>query len=107
MGIKDSGQRYENELGGVRDTNEGKPNYTLIPYTSLKRVADHYTAGLRKYGKDNWKKLSTEQDLDRFKESAIRHLLQAINGETDEDHYSACIFNVMALMYFDKERKGE
>ena len=104
MEIKDSGVRYENEFGGVRDTNEGKPDFTLIPYEALKRVAQHYTNGLKKYGRNNWHNLSTQADMDRFKESALRHLYQYLNGEDDEDHASAAIFNIMALVYFEPDR---
>jgi hypothetical protein len=105
MTIEDSGKRYENELGGVRDTDEGKTNYRLIPIESLKRLANHYTEGLKKYGRDNWKLLSTEEDIERFKDSTNRHLMDYFEGKTNEDHLAACVFNIFALMYFESLEK--
>jgi len=104
--VKDSGKRYENENGGLRDTDEGKIDYTLIPTEGLKRLANHYKNGLKKYGRDNWKKLSTEEDMERFKQSALRHIYQWIDGETDEDHAFAVVFNIIAYEY-NKEKENE
>jgi len=103
--IKDSGKRYQSPAGGVRDTDEGKPRYTLIPYESLKRVAMHYTEGLKKYKKDNWKGLSTPEDIDRLRDSAYRHMLAYFEGKNDEDHASACVWNMLTLIYFDETIK--
>lgn len=105
MTIKDSGKRYQSPAGGVRDTDEGKPRYTLIPTESLRRVAMHYTEGLKKYKKDNWKGLSTPEDIDRLKDSAYRHMLAYFEGENDEDHAAACVWNMLTLIYFDEQRK--
>jgi hypothetical protein len=103
MPIEDSGKRYENELGGVRDTDEGKTNYRLIPIESLKRLANHYTEGLKKYSKDNWKLLSTETDIERYKDSAYRHLMDYFEGKTNEDHLAACVWNIFSIMYFEQQ----
>lgn len=102
--IKDSGKRYQNENGGVRDTAEGKINYLLIPHEATRRVAQHYTNGLKKYGKDNWKLLDDPESIERFKISADRHLRAYLNHETpEEDHAAAAIFNIMALIYFEEQ----
>jgi len=104
--IKDSGKRYTNKNGGVRDTSEGKINYLLIPHEATKRVAQHYTNGLNKYGKDNWKLLGDTESIERFKISADRHLRAYLNHETpEEDHAAAAIFNIMALIYFEETVK--
>lgn len=94
--IKDSGKRKIYESGAVRDTNEGKIRYDLIPIECLKRLAEHYTKGAKKYEENNWKKgIPTE----RFIESAWRHWAEYLFGEKGEDHLSALVFNVFGIMY--------
>lgn len=93
---KDSGKRVEFESGFRRDTNEGKPRYDLIPLPQLKRLAELYARGAIKYGDSNWQLAKTEVEMKRFKESAFRHFIQWQNGETDEDHAMAIVFNVFA-----------
>lgn len=99
--LKTSGERYKNELGGNRDSSKGKLNFNLIPYNALKRTAKRYLDGAEEYGKNNWHLMSTPEDIDRYKESSLRHLLQYQNGEVDEDHAAAAIWNIMASMYYE------
>jgi hypothetical protein len=90
----------------VRDLQDGKPNFYLIspkdmPYDKqmLTRWAALMTRGADKYGSRNWEKAKTEEELERFKASAARHFQQWINGEVDEDHASAVMFNITAAEY--------
>jgi len=100
--IRDSGKRETFPSGAVRDTNEGKIRWDLLPLEALKRVAQHYTNGAKKYEANNWKKgISTE----RFIESAFRHWAEYLLGETDEDHLSAVVFNILGIIY-NEERKS-
>lgn len=94
--IKDSGKRAEFTNGYVRDTNEGKLRYDLIPLPMLKKLAKHYTDGALKYSPRNWEKAEGKEALDRFKESAYRHFMQWLDNETDEDHAMALVFNIFA-----------
>lgn len=91
---KDSGKRVSFESGMVRDVQEDKPRYDLIYIPMLKRWAELMSRGASKYGERNWEKANGEQELDRFKASAFRHLVQWINNEEDEDHAAAVIFNL-------------
>ena len=100
---KDSGKRKEFESGMRRDTDEGKPLYTLlrssfIPMetTMFHREAMLMTRGAEKYGKNNWQLADSAEELERFKESACRHFEQWLAGDTDEDHAAAIRFNVRA-----------
>lgn len=102
--IIDSGERLEYPTGAVRDTNNGKIRWDLIPVEALKRVALHYTNGAKKYGDNNWKKgIPTE----RFIESAMRHFMQYRLGEKDEDHLSAVVFNILGIIYNEEKSSGE
>lgn len=96
---KDSGERVEFESGMVRDVGTGKPRYDLIPLGPLTRLAELYARGAEKYGEDNWKLGNGPDEMKRAKSSALRHLLQAIHGETDEDHYAAAVWNIFAILF--------
>lgn len=102
--VRDSGKRTAYESGMVRDTQDGKPDYRLIPTWFLTQLADHLTKGAKKYGADNWQLACSSEEARRFESSAMRHLVQLLNGETDEDHMSAVVFNVMALTYTREQR---
>jgi len=104
--IKDSGKRAEYASGMIRDTTEGKPDFTLlfpkgIPYEDqlLTRFATHMTKGKEKYGLRNWEKANSEEELVRFKSSAMRHFMQWYHNIDDEDHACATLFNLMASEY--------
>lgn len=95
---KDSGERQEFDSGSVRDTQEGKPRYDLIPPAPMKRLAELYARGAEKYGEHNWTK---GQPVSRFQSSLERHYKQWVEGETDEDHLAAVLWNTMAIMHFE------
>jgi hypothetical protein len=95
--IKDSGQRQSFDTGAVRDTQEGKPRYDLIPHTALRRIAMHYAKGAKKYNEWNW---AMGMEFSRFYASMFRHLQQFAAGDTDEDHLAAICFNALSIMHF-------
>lgn len=98
---KDSGVRKAFDSGMVRDTDEGKPRYDLIPILPLRRLAELYARGAVKYGPSNWMKANSDEELQRFKASAFRHLVQALDGDRDEDHWSGAVFNVFACEWLE------
>lgn len=104
---KDSGQREAYSSGMVRDTQEGKPRYDLVDLTFLKRWAELMGRGAEKYGARNWELASSEEELERFKASAFRHLVQWLSGDQDEDHAVAVAFNLAAAEYVKKKLEGE
>ena len=98
--VKDSGKRQEFAGGMVRDTTEGKIDYTLVlDGPMFKRWADHLTKGAQKYEKRNWLKAQDEVTYERFRESAFRHMMQWLAGDTDEDHAAAVFFNISGAEY--------
>lgn len=104
--VKDSGVREEYKSGMVRDTAEGKIDYTLIlDGPMFDRWADHLTKGAVKYAARNWMKAEGDAELERFKQSALRHFLQWFRGEDDEDHAAAVFFNINGAEY-TKARAG-
>lgn len=96
---KDSGARQEYASGMRRDVQDGKPDYTLLDRAFLKRWAELMVRGAKKYGRHNWRKANSQEELERFQASAYRHLVQWLDGETDEDHAAAVAFNLAAAEY--------
>jgi hypothetical protein len=101
---KDSGKRAEFTSGMVRDTSEGKARFDLclakgVPYKEqmLTRFAELMQRGAIKYSARNWEQAESQEELDRFKESALRHMMQWFCGEVDEDHAAAVLFNITAF----------
>lgn len=103
---KDSGKRIDYPSGMRRDIADNKPRYDLIPLAPLRRVAELYARGAIKYGDRNWQLANSPEELERFKASAYRHFMQWANGEVDEDHMSAVVFNLFAYEV-TKEKLGE
>jgi hypothetical protein len=95
---KDSGAREGFSSGAVRDTQEGKPRYDLIPPVPMRRLADLYARGAEKYGEGNWTK---GMPLSRYQASMERHLNAWKEGDREEDHLVAVIWNAMAIIHFE------
>jgi len=100
--VKDSGQRIDYPSGMRRDVQTGKARYDLIDLDFLERVAIHMTKGAEKYGEHNWRKANSQEEADRFRASAFRHMIQWLRRETDEDHMAAVAFNLAAYEYVIK-----
>jgi hypothetical protein len=100
---KDSGKREQYASGMVRDTQEGKPRFALllpkgVPFREqmLTRFAELMARGADKYGDRNWELARGQEELERYYDSAFRHFMQWVTGETDEDHAAAVMFNIVA-----------
>lgn len=99
---RDSGARQELANGMVRDTEDGKMDYTLVlDGPMFDRWAGLLDRGAKKYEARNWMKALAETDKakreatkDRFLRSAFRHFRQWMRGDTDEDHAAAVMFNI-------------
>lgn len=99
--VKDSGQRKEFDSGMVRDTEEGKTDYTyVLSGPMLERWAVHLMKGAEKYERDNWLLGDGPEEYERARRSALRHMIQWLRGDDDEDHAAAVFFNINAAEYF-------
>lgn len=98
---KDSGSRDEFPTGMVRDRQEGKPRYDLIPTQPLKRLADLYMRGAVKYDDDNWQK---GQPYSRAYASLYRHMIAWREGDVSEDHLAAVAWNAFTLMWYEENK---
>ena len=101
MQIKDSGTRRQFDSGAVRDMQEGKGRCDLLPAVAILRIARHFEAGAKKYDDRNWEK---GIPVGSFVDSAIRHLMKYLDGQTDEDHLCAAGWNVLCAMWTEEKR---
>ncbi len=100
----------KNKSGFNRNDAEGKVRFDLIPTFMLERLGTLYAKGASKFGVNNWKKANAMEDYDSFKESAFRHFIQYVDGAEDkgnsasqDDHFAACIWNLVGMEYVDKQ----
>lgn len=101
--------------GMIRGETASKVDYSLpLEGPLFDRWAVHLTKGAATHGgKRNWMQAYTQEDYDRFREGAIRHMRQWARGDTDEDHAAAVCFNLNGAEYVkwrmdrDRERRKE
>ncbi len=94
--LPDSGTRRAFETGAVRDAEEGKGRYDLLSPIALKRLAQHFENGAKKYSERNWEK---GIPLASFFDSGIRHMYAFLSGDTSEDHLAAAMWNIHCLIH--------
>lgn len=63
---------------------------------AMLEVSKHYSEGLKKYGKDNWKK---GIPISSYMDSGIRHLLKVDAGWEDEPHDRAFVWNMLCACW--------
>lgn len=87
----------------LREDKSNKPDFTYIGemYPVFERIMKRFTEGAIKYDRLNWRYC---EDPQTYKESALRHTLQYVSGQKDEDHIVAAIINLLILA--DLEEHG-
>lgn len=99
--IKDSGNRREFETGAVRDIQEGKGRYDLIPWEAIHELAIHCEQGAQKYGERN---VDKGIPIHSFIDSAFRHLSRYMMGHRDEPHLRAALWNIAWAIWTEIKR---
>ena len=94
--VADSANKTVFNSGSERDDQLMKGRYDLIPSNVVKRLAQHYENGARKYAARNWEK---GQQLSQYYNSAMRHLLAIGDADVSEDHAAAVLWNVAAIIH--------
>ena len=98
MEIKDSGNRRKFDTGAVRDIEEGKGRYDLLPWEAIDELAIHCEQGALKYGERNCEK---GIPINSLIDSAIRHLSCYMRGLDDEPHLRAAMWNVSMAIWME------
>lgn len=94
--LQDSGERQEFSTGAVRDTQDGKGAYYLLPPSAIFAVARVFEEGARKYAKRNYE---AGMPLSRFIDSALRHIFKHLEGYRDEPHMAQAGWNILAYIH--------
>ena len=89
------------ETGAVRSRDADNVRYDLITPIGLRRLAETYAEGARKYGANNWRKGIPASDLINH---AIRHIYLWLDGDSREDHLAHAVWNLMTCMHFEEVR---
>ena len=103
----------EFEGGGVRSSDEGKPQFELLLTPGMDyeeqlmtKVARRMAEGAALYGRYNYAKMSSDEALERAYGSLLRHAMQHINGERDEEHLAAVVANCIMISKIEHNRRG-
>lgn len=65
-------------------------------------LSKHFEQGAKKYGEHNWEK---GIDFNSYIDSAVRHLLKHMDGQTDERHDRAFMWNIVCLIWTINNRE--
>lgn len=97
--MEDSGKRTTFQTGAVRDSADDKSRPDLIsPFAQIRK--GHWLAeGAKKYDERNWEK---GMSFSRCIASIMRHLMQYMMGERNEDHLAAIAVNAEFLMHYEE-----
>lgn len=100
-GFKGSEQGVQEfSTGAVRDKQDvSKGRYDLISPLFLRRLAVVLAKGAEKYGERNWE---AGIPMARSMDSLLRHSLQALEGQKDEDHLGHAACNLMFLIHTEE-----
>ena len=89
--------------GGVKYDN-GKPQWSLLPFKALTQVVEVLTYGAKKYAPDNWKKVPNAKQ--RYTDAGFRHFAAYASGETHDTetgkhHLAHAICCLLYIVAFD------
>lgn len=93
------GDRRTFASGMERDGTPGKGRFDLVSPFALQRLAKHYENGCKHHADRNWE---LGAPLCTFYDSAMRHMLKWLMGQTEEDHLAAASWNLFAILHFEE-----
>ena len=96
--LRDSGKRKTYSSGAMRERNTGKGRFDLISPFALMRLALIYEKGAMKYDDRNWEK---GEPFTRFIDSAMRHIVQYMQGDREEDHLAQAAWNLFSILHLE------
>ena len=98
--IRDSEVKREFESGAVRNVEENKGRYDLLPWEAIHELAIHSEQGAKIYGERNCEKGIPIHSLI---DSAIRHLSCYLRGMDDEPHLRAAMWNIAFAIQTERQ----
>ena len=71
--------------------------------TMMLEVAIHFEEGAKKYGENNWQK---GLPVNCYIDSAVRHYLKYLRGDTDERHDRSFVWNILCMIWEVKHHES-
>lgn len=71
------------------------------PYSIILEVSKHFEEGAKKYGESNWQK---GIPVHCYIDSAVRHYIKYMRGDTDEPHDRAFVWNILCCIWTCKHK---
>lgn len=99
--VSKDGSLSQSEHGAVRSTDAMSTRYDLISPVGLRRLAETYAEGAKKYGDCNWELGFPVSDILNH---AIRHLYIFLSGDRSEDHLAHAAWGLFSAMHFEELR---
>lgn len=87
--------------GAVRGTDANNTRYDLISPVGLRRLAETYAEGAKKYAPRNWEKGMPVGDTLNH---VLKHLNQWMTGDATEDHLAHAAWGLFAIMHYEEKR---
>ena len=89
-----------------RKLDEGKPQWSLLPWSALGEVVAVLGFGARKYGAHNWQHVLEAKT--RYADAALRHLTAWLSGEQLDPesklpHLAHAVCCLLFLIWFDNK----
>jgi len=88
--------------GSHRENKEGKGRMDLLPSRALIQIAKRLELGAKKYSAKDWDK-GIPQSL--LLDSTLRHLLQYMSEQKDENHLVASATNILKMIEQEEKIK--
>lgn len=100
----------EFQTGAVRDIG-GKGRMDLLPMCALLRISKHMEDAISpdpETGKSHYPERNWEQGIPMHSmiDSAMRHLVKYMDGQTDEDHLCAAATNLLMALWTEEKLPG-
>jgi hypothetical protein len=103
-GFKEMKTEQNNQVkfstGAIRSNDAESARYDLITPIGLRRLAERYALGSKKYGDFNWEKGMPINDLLNH---ALSHINQFLSGDRSDDHLAGAAWGLMASMHSQEQ----
>lgn len=102
-----TGSKSEKEPSNFKKNDEGKLQWSLMPFEQLEDVVRVLMNGAKKYSPGNWKKCD---DPTRYTDALMRHVTAYVEGQKFDTgpggdmihHLAHAICDCLFIMYFEK-----
>ncbi len=96
-GVGDDAPMEVNQFGGRQSKMEY--DFTQLDPLAMFQLAGILKRGSEKYGRDNWKRITTEEHLNH----ALQHIFAYLAGDRQDDHLGHAFCRLMMAIVVDRD----